>query len=202
MQHLIIVAHPVPDSFTMALARAYAIELEAQGHTAHLRDLYRIGFDPILSAHELVSAESGHPASPDVAAAQKDILAADALTVIYPLWWMSMPAILKGYIDRVFARGFAYESGPDGVRGLIAGKQCVLVTVSGAPLWRLAEAGRWDAAQVLQDTHIFRSVGFQLLEHLHFDGVVPHLGAAMVEGHIDRVRACARQHFSGSGSAA
>jgi NAD(P)H dehydrogenase (quinone) len=143
-----------------------------------------------------VPADSGHPASTDVAAAQKDILAAEALTVIYPLWWMSMPAILKGYIDRVFARGFAYESGPDGVRGLIAGKQCVLVTVSGAPLWRLADAGRWDAAQVLQDTHIFRSVGYHLLEHLHFDGVVPHLSAAIIAGHIDRVRACARQHFS------
>ncbi len=53
--------------------------------------------------------------------ARDDIRAADALTAIYPLWWLSMPAMMKGYIDRVFARGFAHESDKGVVRGLLSG---------------------------------------------------------------------------------
>jgi NAD(P)H dehydrogenase (quinone) len=196
MKHLIVVAHPAPESFTMRLTRAYAAALESLGHQPQVRDLYRVGFNPILAAHELAPADAQHPADADVAAAQDEIRAADVLTVLYPLWWMAMPAMMKGYIDRVFARGFAYESREGVVHGLLGGKKAVLVTVSGAPLSVLIGNGRWGAAQVLQDTHIFRSSGFELLEHLHFDEVAPHLPEATVEQHIARIRACARQHFS------
>ena len=196
MKHLIVVAHPAPESFTMKLTRAYAAELDSLGHVQQVRDLYRIGFNPILAASELAPADAQHPANVDVAAAQGDIRTADVLTVIYPLWWMAMPAMMKGYIDRIFARGFAYESRDGKVHGLLDGKKAVLVTVSGAPLSVLVGNGRWSAAQMLQDTHIFRSSGFDLIEHLHFDEVAPHLPDAAVKQHIARVRACARQHFS------
>jgi NAD(P)H dehydrogenase (quinone) len=106
-----------------------------------------------------------------------------------------MPAMMKGYIDRVFARGFAYESHNGIVHGLLSGKKSVLITVSGAPLPLLVQSGNWNAVQVLQDTHIFRSAGFELLEHLHFDEVVPHLPAPLAEQHMARVRSCARKHF-------
>jgi NAD(P)H dehydrogenase (quinone) len=105
MKHLLVVAHPVEGSFTMGLAHAYAAELESIGHSQRTYDLHRMGFNPVLSAQELAPVSADHPASADVAQAQRDILSADALTVIYPLWWLSMPAMLKGYIDRVFARG-------------------------------------------------------------------------------------------------
>ena len=195
MKHLIVVAHPAAHSFTMGLARAYAAELEELGHSQRTCDLYRMGFNPVLSAQELAAVSAGHAASPDVAQAQEDIRAADALTVIYPLWWLSMPAMMKGYIDRVFARGFAYESHNGIVRGLLAGKRSVLLTISGAPLPLLVKSGNWNAVQVLQDTHIFRSAGFELLEHVHFDEVVPHLSNALAEQYMARVRACARENF-------
>jgi NAD(P)H dehydrogenase (quinone) len=190
MKHLVVVAHPVENSFTMGLTHAYASELEKLGHVQRTRDLYRMGFDPVLGGQELVSG-----ASADAAQAQDDIRAADVLTVIYPLWWLSMPAMLKGYIDRVFARGFAYESERGIVRGLLSGKKAVLITISGAPLPLLVASGNWNAVQVLQDTHIFRSAGFDLLEHLHFDEVAPNLPNATAEQHMARVRSCARQHF-------
>jgi NAD(P)H dehydrogenase (quinone) len=196
MKHLIIVAHPVEDSFTMGLARCYAAELAKLGHSQQTCDLYRMGFNPVLDASELVPVSSDHPASADILRAQHDIRAADALTVIYPLWWLSMPAIMKGYIDRVFARGFAYESRGGVVQGLLGGKKSVLITVSGAPLPLLVKSGNWNAVQVLQDTHIFRSAGFELLEHLHFDEVVPQLPKAIAEQHMARAQSCARQHFS------
>lgn len=156
-----------------------------------------MGFNPVLTAHELVPVSTNHPVSTDVAQAQDDIRAADVLTLIYPLWWLSMPAMMKGYIDRVFARSFAYESHNGIVHGLLSGKKSVLITISGAPLSLLVKSGKWNAVQVLQDTHILRSAGFELLEHLHFDEVAPHLSNTLAEQHMERVRSCALQHFPG-----
>ena len=192
MRHLIVVAHPVRASFTMEVARAYAAELEVIGHSQSTCDLYRIGFDPVLTEPEL---SPGHAASADVLRAQEDVRAADVLTIIYPLWWLSMPAMMKGYIDRVFARGFAYELRDGAVHGLLAGKKAVLITLSGAPLPLLAKSGGWNAVQVLQDTQIFRSTGFELIEHLHLDEIAPGLSSVRAERHLADVRACARRHF-------
>lgn len=194
MRHLVVVAHPAAHSFTMSLARAYVSELEQLGHRQVTYDLYRMGFNPVLTAQELVPGAE-HAASADIARAQEDIRGSDALTLIYPLWWMSMPAMMKGYIDRVFARGFAYESHGGMVRGLLSGKKSVLITVSGAPLPLLVKSGNWNAVQVLQDTHILRSTGFELLEHVHIDEVVPNLSNDLAERHMARIRSCAQRHF-------
>jgi len=195
MKHVVVVAHPAAESFTMALTRTYTAELEQLGHSQRTYDLYRMGFNPVLGAQELLPITTDRSASPDVMKAQDDIRAAAAVTLIYPLWWLSMPAMMKGYVDRVFARGFAYESHEGIVRGLLTGKKAVLMTVSGAPLPLLTKSGNWNAVQILQDTHVFRSTGFELLEHLHFDEIAPHFSAALAEQHMGRVRACAQMHF-------
>jgi len=196
MKHLVVVAHPVEDSFTMGLTRAYVSELEKLGHNQRTYDLYRMGFNPVLAASELAPSDADQPVAADVARAQDDIRAAHVLTVIYPLWWLSMPAMMKGYVDRVLARGFAYDSADGVVRGLLSGKKAILITISGAPMPLLVKSGDWNAVQVMQDTHVFRSTGFQLLEHLHFDQIVPNLSRAVADQHIERVRFCAREHFS------
>lgn len=199
MRHLVIAAHPRIDSLTMSLAHAYVEELAMRGHQHTLYDLYRMKFDPVLTQAEIAQAES-HGAPCEVLQAQQDIEAADALTVIYPLWWLSMPAILKGYIDRVFARGFAYESREGRVHGLLTGRKCVLVTLSGAPLPVLAGTGRWDAVKMLQDTHVFKAVGFDLVEHLHFDHIEPGLSATTGSELQARVRRCVHEHFGAARS--
>jgi NAD(P)H dehydrogenase (quinone) len=196
MKHLIIAAHPRTDSLTMSLAHAYIAELAALGHQHTLYDLYSMGFDPVLSSREI--SEPQNPCvAPEVRQAQQDLESADVVTVIYPLWWLSMPAILKGYIDRVFARGFAYESRQGVVRGLLTGRKCIVVTLSGSPLPVLEGSGRWDAVTMLQDTHVFRAVGLELLEHLHFDHIAADLPVAGANDRLTRIRKCARQHFAG-----
>lgn len=195
-QHLIVVAHPVEDSFTMSVTRTYVGELIRAGHDVRIHDLYRMGFDPVLCARELVDGRDVRIRMVDVLIAQEDVLKADVLTVIYPLWWMAMPAMMKGYIDRVFSRGFAYESGQGKVRGLLSGRRAAVVTVSGAPLAALVEDGRWQAMQVLQDSHIFRAAGFELVGHLHFDEVGPALSPADACADFARVRAFVRGHFA------
>jgi len=192
LKHLIVVAHPMPDSVTVKLARSYALELELLGHEWVMHDLYRLGFDPVLGPREL---EPSAELPGDVRAAQAAITACDALTVFYPLWWASMPAILKGYVDRVFARGFAYEGRGGTTCGLLTGRNCVMVTLSGSPLTLLHDSGEWRAIQMLQDLHIFRSSGFAILEHLHFDLVEPPTARTALTKYIERTRDCARRHF-------
>lgn len=195
-QHLIVVAHPVEDSFTMSVTRTYVGELIRAGHDVRVHDLYRMGFDPVLSARELVDGLDVRIRMVDVLVAQEDLLEADVVTVIYPLWWMAMPAMMKGYIDRVFSRGFAYEAEQGKVRGLLSGRRAAVVTVSGAPLAALVEDGRWQAMQVLQDSNIFRAAGFELVGHLHFDEVGPALSPADACTDFTRVRAFVRGHFA------
>lgn len=195
MKHLIVVSHPSEGSFTMAVARAYAAQLQELGHSLRMHDLYRLDFDPVLTARELAPTAAEGAACSDVAWAQEEVRSADVLCVIYPLWWMAMPAMMKGYIERVFARGFAYELKDNAVHGLLSGKKAILITLSGAPMTELEQSGDWDALQALQDKHVFRAMGFALLEHLHFDEIVPELAHATAQKHLARVRACVEQHF-------
>ena len=194
MKHLVIVAHPRADSLTMRLAHAYVDELAARRHEHTLHDLYRLEFDPVLTMREIALTPIDSP-PPEVLQAQQDVESADAVTVIYPLWWLSMPAILKGYIDRVFARDFAYETRQGQVHGLLTGKRCVIVTLSGMPLSTLRGTGHWNAVEMLQDVHVFRAVGFELLEHVHFDHITPGLTAAVFKQHLARIRHCVHRNF-------
>jgi NAD(P)H dehydrogenase (quinone) len=195
MKHLIVVAHPSERSLTMGLASAYAAELKRLGHKTHTLDLYRMNFNPVLAEAELSPIGPNHPVAADVLNAQKHILEADVVSVIYPLWWLSMPAILKGFVDRVFARGFAYDSDHGLIHPLLSGRKAVLVTVSGAPMPTLIQSGSWNAVQVLQDVHIFRAAGFDLLEHLHFDSVTTPLPESVALQHMTRIRTCAERNF-------
>jgi NAD(P)H dehydrogenase (quinone) len=164
VKHLLVVAHPSEDSFTIALTRAYAAELKELGHSQRQ--------------------------------AQDDIRAADTITVIYPLWWLSMPAIMKGLSTASSRAVLPMKPTTAIVHGLLSGKKSVLITISGAPMSLLAKCGDWNAVEVLQDTHIFRSAEFELLEHLHFDEVAPHLSDAIAGQHMARIRSCARQYFT------
>jgi len=199
MKHLIVVAHPNEASFTMSLARTYADELEKIGDETHVSDLYRLDFDPVLSPAELPGSAAGSPVPGDVRREQDNLCTVAAIAFIYPLWWASMPAIMKGYIDRVFSYGFAYDFKGGAMRGLLSGRKTVVMTVSAAPLEEMRRSGEWDAVQALQDAHIFRTCGLDLVEHLHFSAVVPGLNEDMVRRHLDRVRACAQGHFSTRG---
>jgi NAD(P)H dehydrogenase (quinone) len=195
-KHLIVAAHPVEDSFTMTLTQTWLGELTRIGHDVRVHDLYRMGFNPVLSARELTEGSAAHVRMADVLIAQEDVLAADVVTVIYPLWWMAMPAMMKGYIDRVFSRGFAYETQPGPASGLLSGRRAVVVTVSGTPLASLVEDGSWQAMQLLQDSLIFRAAGFDLVDHLHFDEVNPAMPSGAVTAHLARVRDFVRGHFA------
>jgi NAD(P)H dehydrogenase (quinone) len=96
---------------------------------------------------------------------QEFIGSSDVIVVIYPLWWSGMPAILKGYIDRVFTEGFAYQiDGPD-LRGLLTGKKVLLITTTGAPQEMYEASGMFRSMAQTTGEGIFQFIGMELIEH-------------------------------------
>ena len=131
MNTLVVLAHPNPQSFNSAVAQAVKDELEKKGDQVKFKDLYAMNWNPVLSQADFEGFHNGKiPA--DLMAEQADVNWADVVIMIAPVWRTSVPAIMKGYIDRVFSLGFAYEYTATGPRGKLGSKKGLLITTSGA----------------------------------------------------------------------
>src|SRR3546814_5234238 len=107
-KHAVILCHPKRDSFNGAVADAYCAAVRDIGHEVCLRDLYRIGFDPVLKDIER-PGDPGFQSLPDVAEEVRLISGASVFVLIYPIWFGTPPAMLKGYVERVLGTGFSYR---------------------------------------------------------------------------------------------
>ncbi|MSP02223.1 MAG: flavodoxin family protein [Acetobacteraceae bacterium] len=151
MRVLVIYCHPRPDSFAAALRDAAVDGLTSGGHTVELRDLYAEAFDPVLSArqHGAYFDETGntHGIEDHVAALGR----AEALLLIYPTWWFGMPAMLKGWFDRVWLPGAAFRlGGPKVMVPLLTNIGRIgVVTTYGMPGWMLWWVG-WPDRRVVR----------------------------------------------------
>lgn len=159
MNVLIIYAHPSPNSFNAALRDLAVRALSQAGHSILLSDLYTMRFDPVLSAQELQG---------DLQSIQPEIekvRQADLLLFQFPEWWYGMPAIMKGWIDRVFAYGFAYDDQHSFENGLLRGKKAMLSLTTGAREDYFRQAPQRDLMRVLEPIHygIFAYCGLQVL---------------------------------------
>jgi len=164
MKYLIVYAHPDPNSFNHAVLGAVERRLKETGCQHDVRDLYALGFDPVLAREEL--APGGAKSVPkDVERERKYIAEADALIFIYPVWWFAMPAIMKGYVDRVFSEGFAFVSEGGRLRGLLGGKKAFIINTTGAPREILSRMGYLDAMSKTTDAGIFEFCGMEIVEH-------------------------------------
>ena len=116
MRILLVLAHPLEDSFAASIAETARRTLTANGHTVDLLDLYREDFDPRLSESEraryFVPDYDPAEAEPFVSRLKQ----ADGIILVFPQWWFNFPAILKGFFDRVFVPGVAFENDPAGGR--------------------------------------------------------------------------------------
>ena len=138
MRVLVVYAHPLSDSFAAVLRDAVVARLRATGHEVDLCDLYAEGFDPVLTAAE---RRAYNTASPDLSGVNPYVArlrAAEALVVCCPTWWYGMPAILKGWFDRVWVTGVAFTlpEGGGAIRPALHNiKKFAVVTTYGSPWW-------------------------------------------------------------------
>ncbi|MEV6263570.1 NAD(P)H-dependent oxidoreductase [Streptomyces sp. NPDC051784] len=161
MKVLWLTAHPEPRSLNGSLHRAGVRSLEDQGHQVRSSDLYAMKFNPVVTADDfshacderLIVGRAGKDAvhrgslAPDITAEHEKLAWADTLIVQFPLWWYGMPAILKGWFDRVFVAGFAFGVHDAQGRqlrygeGALAGKRAMVVVSAGAREMSLGPRG-------------------------------------------------------------
>ncbi len=170
MKYLVIYAHPNPASFNHAILETISEELKKKKKDFKVRDLYRTGFNPILSTKDLTAIQKG-AVPKDVKKEQDYISKADALIFIFPIWWSAMPAMLKGYIDRVFSIGFAYDIKEDEAIGLLKGKKVFLVSTTGASRKDYEKMGAFKMMNMSIDMAIFQFSGMKMIGHKYFSSV-------------------------------
>lgn len=166
MNHLIVYAHPRKESFNHAILQTAVEGLQRKGHEVVVRDLYEIGFQPVLGSSEIIGG-----AGEDVIIEQQYLRWADVITFIYPIWWTGLPAIMKGYIERVFSYGFAYKYVEGVQMGLLKGKKAVIINTQGKSHAQYAASGMDQALRLTSDKGIFEYCGFDVLYHIFFESV-------------------------------
>ncbi|MCP3740723.1 NAD(P)H-dependent oxidoreductase [Rossellomorea sp. BNER] len=185
MKHLVVYAHPHPESFNHAILETTVSALEKNGHEVEVRDLYALDFQPVLKPSDLKAIKTGKTPS-DIKIEQEFVAQTDAITLIYPIWWTGLPAILKGYIDRVFSYGFAYSYGEKGINQLLAGKKGFIINTHGTPKEIYDEMGMTAGIKITSDMGIFDFTGIEPVEHLLF-GSVPDIGEEALKDMLKQV---------------
>jgi len=195
VKHAIIIAHPRSKSFTSTLADAYALQARALGHRTEMRELYRLDFDPCLKAGEIPDA-GGFAPEEDVKRERALLADADVFALFYPFWYNAPPAMMKGYLERVFGMGFSFSRIGAGTRPLFVGRKLISISSSGAPEDWVKQTGALEAERKLFDAHFAAMCGLESIDHLHFGGIVPGIRADFVERCAEEVRGAVRRHFS------
>lgn len=190
MRNLMVISHPDPDSLTHAVAAAVANGLRHSDPAASVEvaDLAAEGFDPRETARDLAAHLLTATPAPDVIAEQQRIDRADRLVLVYPVYWWSFPALLKGWIDRVFTNGWAYGYAEDDERKKLGRLEVVLVAVAGTDAGTYARHGYFGAMRTQIDHGIFdycgaRVVRHELLLETHAGDQQANLDAAARLGH-------------------
>ena len=164
MQFLIVHAHPEPASFNAALTQRAQTVLTDMGHTVVISDLYAMGFDPVSDRRNFTTTADAHyfkpqaeeayatehnGFAPELEAEIQKLEQCDALILQFPLWWFSVPAMMKGWIDRVFAYQRIYGGGKLYENGIGQGKRALLSLTTGGPQTIYSGYGLNPAMEVL-----------------------------------------------------
>ncbi|MBE9607421.1 NAD(P)H-dependent oxidoreductase [Acetobacteraceae bacterium H6797] len=181
MHILIVTAHPDPTSYTQAAVAQFVSGLEtARGTTYEVLNLSAADFDPRFGSidHDVFNGRREH--GEDILAEQRRVDRADALVLLFPVYWWSMPAVMKGWIDRVFTAGWAFIDDPDkGVTRLLGRLKGRVIAIGGVDRGTYERRGYLDALQAQIVQGIF---GFCGMPALGLDLLLPLDVASAEEG--------------------
>jgi NAD(P)H dehydrogenase (quinone) len=138
MRILILFCHPSQDSFVAHILTVLTDKLKSAGHECLVRDLYADRFDPVLTPREWANYEKAGARDLSLKSYTSDLSWCEGILLIFPTWWYGMPAVLKGYFDRVWAPGTAFGFGEDrtiDTTTLRHVTRFVIVTAYGSPWW-------------------------------------------------------------------
>ena len=160
MHVLTVLDHPDPASFSHAVATTFNEGAEAAGHQTELADLHSEGFNPLWSMADIES-DGGSGAPADVLAEQARIDRADAICLVFPLFWWGMPSMMKGWIDRVWSWGWAYDQLDDPEKSLQRPRTGVLLIPAGARSDEMEDEGYTASLETAWMKGTFGYFGFQ-----------------------------------------
>lgn len=187
IRHVIILAHPSTQSFDASIAAAYCDAVRACRQEATVRDLYALGFDPVLKESER-PRQGGVSLSPDVREEIAAIQGADMYVLVYPVWFAMPPAILKGYIDRVLgAEVTPCQIQDRTANGVLSGRHMLCITTSGTREAWLDEQGQVESLRNLSTRYLLNAFDMKSCEHLHFGGIVEGLSQRLADQYLYEV---------------
>ena len=185
--HVVILCHPNPQSFNATIARTYCDAVCGRHRGAVIRDLYQLGFDPVLKASEQPSSQLFVPAD-DVAAELAALEEADVIVLVYPIWFGTPPAMLKGYVERVMGAGFGHRQMREQGKGsAAAGKHLVSISTSGNGIQWLDGQGAWQSLKTVFDAYLANAFSMASTDHLHVSNVVEGMNNQAVREELFRV---------------
>ncbi len=192
---LVILGHPAPGSLCAGMANAYVQGAQAAGAEVRLLDLSTLHFNPLLHAGH----QGEQPLEPDLLAAQADITWAEHLVWVYPIWWGAMPALQKGFIDRVLLPGYAfkYRQGSSLWDKLLAGRSAELLVTMDSPPWYFRWVTRMPGHHQMKKA-ILEFCGIHPVK-VHSFGPVRTAGAQRLDGWVEQARQLGARHGQRSG---
>lgn len=192
----LVLVHPRKRSFTATMADAFAQAAREAGAEVEVRDLYRLRFDPCLRASEMPDHPGFRPRA-DVLAEREAIGKADVFAFFYPLWFNGPPAMMKGYVERVFGLGFGYSPiRHGGNQPMLLGRKLAAFTSSGAPQDWVESSGAWTALRENFDNHLAAMTGMEMIGHHNLGDVGAGLSRRRLEACATETREHARRIVS------
>lgn len=185
--HLVILCHPDPQSFNATIAGTYCDAVRARHRGCTIRDLYSLGFDPVLRASEQPNSHVFVP-SDDVAAELAALKDVDVIVLVYPIWFGTPPAMMKGYVERVIGAGFGHRAMREAGKGpAVAGKHLVSITTSGNSIQWLDGQGAWQSLKTVFDAYLANAFSLASTDHLHVSNVVEGMNGQAAREELFRV---------------
>jgi NAD(P)H dehydrogenase (quinone) len=169
MKVLIVYNHPKPESFNNAILESFTKGLEESGHSYEVIDLHTINFEPRTQPEDL-GQFAGQPMPQDVLDQQEKVNSAEAMVFIFPRTGLGFPAMMKGWIDRVFSFGFAYRADEKGNEGLLKHQKVLLMDTTGWPEEFYKATGSGEAIKTINTT-TFNAMGINNVETVPFYNV-------------------------------
>ncbi len=186
MRVLVVYCHPVPDSFCAALRDAAIDVLAGRGDEVRLIDLYAEKFDPVMPCEERRAYNDRAPVDPRLAPHIASLKWAEAILFVYPTWWYGLPAMLKGWLDRVWSTNVVFElpKGKGGIISLMTHVRAIgAVTTCGAPLWWTMLVGQPGRRTIMRGMRALCATRCRTLFLAHYlmDASTPETRAAFLD---------------------